>query len=248
MNARIHSGLRWLTRSGIQDESGGLARYYRAPEDKYEGISTAATGFFISGLLRCAEYPQESPPKQAAAAGRILVEKAFDMEAELFLANLEPTEDKPRKWAYFFDCLIAIRALIDLWGATKNSAYLECAEKCGIGIKRNLSRMDGSFFPVHDIARDMPYEADEPWSLQAQVYHLKAMPIFLELTEATGLYEFKALGEELLKWTLNQDFHFGPGTVTVYTRAAPNTTSFRAEPCTSPPAAGPKARPSAHRR
>ena len=31
---------------------------------------------------------------------------------------------------------------------------------------------------------------------------------------------------------LNQDFHFGPGTVKVYTRAAPNTTSFRAEPCT----------------
>ena len=31
---------------------------------------------------------------------------------------------------------------------------------------------------------------------------------------------------------VNQDFHFGPGTVTVSTRAAPNTTSFRAEPCT----------------
>ena len=74
--------------------------------------------------------------------------------------------------------------------------------------------MDGSFFPVHDIARDMPYEADEPWSLQAQVYHLKAMPIFIELTEATGLYEFKAMGDavvesargasELLKWTLKR--------------------------------------------
>ena len=47
---------------------------------------------------------------------------------------------------------------------------------------------------------------------------------------------------------VTQDFHFGPGTVKVYTRAAPKTTSFRAEPCTSPPAAGPKARPSAHRR
>ena len=47
---------------------------------------------------------------------------------------------------------------------------------------------------------------------------------------------------------IDQDFHFGPGTVKVYTRAAPKTTSFRAEPCTSPPAAGPKARPSAHRR
>ena len=68
MNARIHSGLRWLTRSGIQDESGGLARCYRAPEGQYEGISTVATGYFISGLLRCAEYPGESPPKQATAA------------------------------------------------------------------------------------------------------------------------------------------------------------------------------------
>ena len=204
MNARIHSGLRWLTRSGIQNESGGLARCYRAPEDKYEGISTVATGYFISGLLRCAEYPGESPPKQATAAGRMLMENAYDMESELFLSDLDAAENNPRKWAYFFDCLIAIQALIDLWRATKNSAYVECAEKCGIGIKRNLSRMDGSFFPVHDIARDMPYEADEPWSLQAQVYHLKAMPIFLELTEATGLYEFKAMGEELLKWTLKR--------------------------------------------
>ena len=59
--------------------------------------------------------------------------------------------------------------------------------------------------------------------------------------QGLGLIAFVSL------WFI-QDFHFGPGTVTVYTRAAPNTTSFRAEPCTSPPAAGPKARPSAHRR
>ena len=37
---------------------------------------------------------------------------------------------------------------------------------------------------------------------------------------------------------LHQDFHFVPNTATVYTRAAPNTTSFRAEPCTSPPPVG----------
>ena len=62
-------------------------------------------------------------------------------------------------------------------------------------------------------------------------------------------YQYRVMGATgLVYGRLNQDFHFGPGTVTVYTRAAPNTTSFRAEPCTSPPAAGPKARPSAHRR
>ena len=47
---------------------------------------------------------------------------------------------------------------------------------------------------------------------------------------------------------LNQDFRFGPGTAIVYIRAAPNTTSFRAEPCTSPPPVGARARPSVHRR
>ena len=37
---------------------------------------------------------------------------------------------------------------------------------------------------------------------------------------------------ETTRFSPSQDFHFGPGTVKVYTRAAPNTTSFRAEPCT----------------
>ncbi len=208
MNASIHAGLRWLTRSGIQDESGGLAGSYRAPAGQYEGVLTTATGFFISGLLRCAEYPPENPPKQAMAAGRVLIEKAYDTETELFVSDFDSAGNNPRKWAYFLDCLIAIRALIDLWKATKDSAYIGCAEKCGIGIKRNLSRMDGSFFPVHDLARDMPYEADEPWSLQSAVHHLKALPVFLELTEATGLYEFKAMGEDLLQWTLKRHESF----------------------------------------
>ena len=208
LNASIHAGLRWLTRSGIQAESGGLARHYSAQGNRYEALSTAATGYFISGLLRCAEYPRESPPKQAIAAGTVLIERSYDREAELFVSDFDAGENNPRKWAYFFDCLVAVRALIDLWKATKDSAYIGCAEKCGIGMKRNLSRMDGSFFPVHDVARDMPYEADEPWSLQAAVHHLKVLPIFLELTEATGLYEFKAMGEDLLKWCLKRHESF----------------------------------------
>ena len=46
------------------------------------------------------------------------------------------------------------------------------------------------------------------------------------------LYELNEYAHELNDKDLNQDFHFGPGTVKAYTRAAPNTTSFRAEPCT----------------
>ena len=50
------------------------------------------------------------------------------------------------------------------------------------------------------------------------------------------------------EFPLVQDFRFGPGTATVYIGAGPNATSFRAEPCTSAPPVGARARPSAHRR
>ena len=65
------------------------------------------------------------------------------------------------------------------------------------------------------------------------------------------------VGERLIEEVLNevfglgpldQDFRFGPGTATVYIGAGPNATSFRAEPCTSAPPVGARARPSAHRR
>ena len=36
----------------------------------------------------------------------------------------------------------------------------------------------------------------------------------------------------------DQNFHFGPGTVTVYIGTAPNTVSFHREPRSSSPAAG----------
>ncbi len=66
--------------------------------------------------------------------------------------------------------------------------------------------------------------------------------------QAKGWYNHDLLQPRGGMVAATQDFHFGPGTVTGYTPAAPNTTSFRAEPCTSPPPVGARARPSAHRR
>jgi hypothetical protein len=48
MNACIYSGLRWLITSGIQDESGGVARYYLADDRRYRNTSTVNTGYYIS--------------------------------------------------------------------------------------------------------------------------------------------------------------------------------------------------------
>ena len=56
---------------------------------------------------------------------------------------------------------------------------------------------------------------------------------------------FEACDRRPGRYTFPPGFPFCPGTATVYTRAAPNITSFRVEPCTSLPPVGARARPSA---
>ena len=74
MNSCIYSGLRWFITSGIQDESGGVARYYLADDRRYRNISTVNTGYYISALLKTNERWREgaagSCPQGWAVSGR----------------------------------------------------------------------------------------------------------------------------------------------------------------------------------
>ena len=56
MDSCIHSAWQWLSRSGIQNESGGVARFYRADIQEYRDVSTQSTAFFISTFLRLGDY------------------------------------------------------------------------------------------------------------------------------------------------------------------------------------------------
>ena len=50
-----HSSLsragRWFLESGIQDDSGGVARYYRSDVGRNAGVSTEITGYAVSALV-----------------------------------------------------------------------------------------------------------------------------------------------------------------------------------------------------
>ncbi len=202
MNSCIHAGLRWLIRSGIQDESGGVARYYRAHEREYKTISTGITAFFISALVRLHWSKGEPPPGPAIRAGHFLIEHAFDPASELFFFERGDASDPRASLAYFFDCGIIVRGLLDLWKATSDRAYLECAEKCGLAMTTKMSVVDGSFFPLYDVSANHPHAGSGSWALEPGVYQLKVGMAFLELAEATGLGQFKASMESLLKWSL----------------------------------------------
>ncbi len=210
MDSCIHSAWQWLSRSGIQNASGGVARFYGADSQEYRDVSTQSTAFFISTFLRLGDYPEGSPPAEALHAGGFLLDRAFHRSKELFAHEVYVEDNSPSACAYFLGCSIIIRSLVDLWKATKEPAYLECAERCGFALQNRMSRMDGSFFPVYDFARDMPIDEGETWSTQAEVYQLKASFALQELTEATGLYEFAAMSDPLRRWCLKRHEGFVP--------------------------------------
>src|SRR5208282_5439673 len=51
MDALIEAAGRWFLRSGIQEENGGVARFYRSDTGRNAGVSTEITGYAVSTLL-----------------------------------------------------------------------------------------------------------------------------------------------------------------------------------------------------
>lgn len=202
MNSCIYSGLRWLLTSGIQDESGGVARYYKTDERSYRNISTLTTGFYISALLKANENGETEPLDRALKSGRFLVDRAFDANLELFPVELNSDGERSVAEARFIDCCIAARALLHLWQATGDQVFLDRAERCGVALRTRMSRVDGSFFPLLDLTSGEPGSGTDSWSVEAEVYQLKSSLAFLELSDATGNREFNTSTEMMLNWCL----------------------------------------------
>jgi len=201
MNSCIYSGLRWLITSGIQNESGGVARYYLSDGRCYRNTSTVNTGYFVSALLKTNENGEKELLDHAMKAGRFLVEQAFDPNLELFRTEVGDGESLARE-ARFFDCCIAARALLHLWQATSDPVFLDHAERCGVALRTRMSRVDGSFFPLLDLKSGEPSTGTDSWSVEAEVYQLKSSLTFLELSEATGNREFDTSTQLMLNWCL----------------------------------------------
>jgi len=202
MNSCIYSGLRWLLTSGIQDESGGVARYYLTDDRSYRSVSTVTTGYYISAMLKANETGEAEPLEHALKSGRFLVEQAFDSNLELFPVDIGVNGEQSTMEARFFDCTIAARALLHLWQATGDQVFLDHAERCGVALRTRMSRVDGSFFPLLDLRSGEPGSGTDSWSVKAEVYQLKSSLAFLELSDATGNREFNTSTELMLSWCL----------------------------------------------
>ncbi len=204
------AGLMWLATSGIQAESGGMARYYEADAGRYKNVSTEITAYGLQGYLYLPLPGQTGLLSNALRAGQFLCYDAGRAEEGLF--PFEITTSNVGRRAYFFDCGIIIRALVGLWHTTADPMYLERAERCGMMMLDRMSRVDGAFFPVLDMDSGVPLtgSGSDHWSLEPGPYQLKVGMGFLELAEVTNSGLFSKLAERLLQWSLPTQGMFLP--------------------------------------
>ncbi|HEY7388057.1 MAG TPA: hypothetical protein VH640_06085 [Bryobacteraceae bacterium] len=190
---------RWFAHSGIQEPSGGVARYYRTDLGRNHPVSTEITGYAVSALLFLGR------PDEAIAAARFLIEQAWS-------GGVMPFELDPAAFTYFFDCGIIARGLLACWRYTGEQEYLDVAAAIGKNMLADFCSADGDFHPILALPDKQPIPRDPTrWSQCPGCSQLKAALAWWELFEITGNTEFRDGYNAVLSSALRDYTAFLPG-------------------------------------
>jgi len=210
-NRVIDSAGRWFLHSGIQESSGGVARYYLSDVQKNATVSTEITGYTLSALLFLHERTQLADYLDSAlSAARFLTRLAWNPAMATFPYEHSSNGDQPKALAYFFDCGIITRGLLGTWRATGESEFRDAAIAGGRAMLADFCAHDA----IHPILalpekKALPYQPR--WSASPGCYQLKSAMAWLELYEATGEAGFHRAYERALEAALDSDPEFLPG-------------------------------------
>lgn len=204
---RATAAIRWFLESGIQEESGGVARYYRADLGQNARISTEITGYAVSSL---AYLHRRTGDGEALAAARraadFLIEQAWDSDLEIFPFELD---GKPERLAYFFDSGIIVRGLLALYRVTADSRYAEAAVRGGHSMERHFVSRD-AIHPILTLPSFAALPYTRQWSRSPGCYQLKSAMAWYDLGVLTGDSRFTAWYESALESALGTHRTFLP--------------------------------------
>jgi len=170
----------WLLNSGIQEPSGGVARYYRSDTQEFRAVSTEITGYAVSFLVYLHRSTGNAACLEAAGrAGRYLTRVAWNPGLRTM-----PFECRGQgELAYFFDLGIITRGLLSLWRATHEQEFLDTAAGCALCMETDFRGPSGHH-PVLALPGKHPLEGDGGWSRHPGCYQAKAAMAWLEVAEA----------------------------------------------------------------
>jgi hypothetical protein len=198
----------WFLRSGIQEPSGGVARYYRADLERNHPVSAEITGYAASALVYLHSLTGDQRYlDRALAAGRFLAGAAWDPASCVL-----PFELEPPAFTYFFDCGIAVRGLLSVWRATGAAEFLAVAAMLGDSMSRDFAVSPAEFHPVLSLPEKRPLPRDPTrWSHSPGCYQLKSAMAWWDLAGATGDDAFRQPYEALVPAAMLDAGGFLPG-------------------------------------
>lgn len=201
----------WFLRSGIQEPSGGVARYYRSDLRQNARVSTEITGYAVSALLFLAERTGDGSYTEAAVrAARFLTHAAWNPALATFPFEHSGNCDQPQPLAYFFDCGIIVRGLFAAWRATGDAEFLDTAVAAGRSMIADF-QSQSAIHPILLLPDKRPLAYEPKWSASPGCYQLKSALAWQELFEETGDQRFRTAYEAALEGALAAEPAFLPG-------------------------------------
>lgn len=202
---------RWFLESGIQEESGGVARFYDAVAGRNRAISTEITGYVASALI----YLHRTTGEQiyldrAAKTARFLMDHAWDQPLQTFPFEHPSPSSESEHHSYFFDTGIIIRGLLAVWRCTKEDRLLEISSKASHGMVRDFQSGE-DFHPILTLPHKEPVDRDDRWSRSAGCYQLKAALAWWEVAQITGDTQLRDAFLQMLESALQTHTEFLPG-------------------------------------
>jgi hypothetical protein len=175
----------WFLHSGIQENSGGVARFYRSDLQRNAAISHEITGYAVSALVYMHAHAGDAACLEAGLrAARYLVREAWDVQASTF--PFEPASP----YAYFFDVGIIVRGLLAAWRTTGDDQFRSCANDAALSLAFDFLG-DGDFHPIIELPEKQGVIRESRWSRQPGCYQLKSALAWRDLGDehAAQLFE-----------------------------------------------------------
>lgn len=201
MSPQISRAATWFLNSGIQESSGGVARYYRVDAERNLPLSAEITGYTASLFAYLYSLTGDREYRVRAAAAARFLERAWDPASDAM-----PFEIDPAEYTYFFDCGIIVRGLLAAGGSR------EVAVAIGRSMARDFAAAT-DFHPILTLPEKVPLTR-EPlrWSRSSGCYQLKSAMAWLDLDEPDlGGPALRLLYHRLLEDSLRTYGSYLPG-------------------------------------
>jgi uncharacterized protein YyaL (SSP411 family) len=203
---------RWFLDSGIQEPSGGVARFYLADIGKNKAVSTEITGYVASALMFLYETTKRQEYlDRARLTASFLCEHAWDADLGLFPYEHPSPSDESDHLGYFFDTGIIIRGLLAVWRVTRQDELLGRASEAARSMLSIFRSVDG-YHPILALPDKEPLPRENHWSRSIGCYQTKSALAWWEVSEITGDKAMRDAYLETVYEAIDTHRSFLPGT------------------------------------